>query len=267
MNEENLKENLNAWFTANRQGEEKETPCYWKLFHVRSLTASVTKQMPCIAINYEVDSIDESIDLMMENLTVFHHIKFVSIRLMKAKNDNNFLVHSFMNPFYSDEQISQMSGNSSNNNIGAFVDLLKEKNQSDLNFIQLQYQEQFKALKREIEKDREIDNLKNKIEGLESANNSILKEIIIELKEPVKELVGMYVQKTMQNSNQALPEQTTQSVKYQSLETYLDILVKQYGEKELRIFLGELSVLITKDIDSFNAIRKHTHESAKTVLQ
>jgi hypothetical protein len=270
MNEEHLKDNLLMWFTINRKGEEEKTPCFWRLFQIRTLGSQVNAKSPTLALNFEVEEAEESVELLLENLKTFVHVRFLSIKFMRAKNDNNYLVHSFQNPYYNpDSENSMISGTSTFGGgqmgaIGAYLELSQSKSDDRFLFMQMQHKSEIESFKRDIEKQQEIKDLKAEIEAVKAANSSILKEIILELKEPAKELLGMFVQSKIK-PNEIVHTEIVES-KYKDFEVYLDMITAKYGRENFKQMVGEMAVILNESEQDFHIVRNQTNSTAKKLI-
>lgn len=264
-----LKENLINWL-SNNKGKDGKISVYWKMFQVRSMSSQPVKSTPCIGYNLNNDSLDDSIEMLIQSLDVLTHVRFVCIRFMREHNDNNYLTHHVVNPFWSKEiSLNTSSVNSLNSAnvisindkyIGAIGTIHKQKEE----LTESKFEARFNALENSLKHQYEIKELKEEISGLKNAQNNFIGEVFTELKEPLAGLCAAFAAKMMASVNLSISEtQEGPEVEASSSNRQFDpILENIKNYPHYAGLLSEIAVLAKLDPHVLHEHRKGINQAA-----
>lgn len=266
-----LKENLIKWVENNR-GKDNQLAVYWRMFQVRSMSSNPVKTTPCIGFNLQVGELEESIEMLMENLQVLTHVRFVCIRFMRTSSDNHYLTHHVINPFWSKD--STMGNSPSINGFGGgnvvgfnnqHLSAIKSIHEQEKLLLESKFGAQIEALKMEFLHKNEIKELKEEIAGLKGGNKSLLGELIQDLKEPITTLCTAWATKIMTPENGEGTTNTEPTIHQQAessnrrFDPLLDNIKNYPHYTEL---LGEIAVLAKLNPQKLHEIRTSINAAA-----
>lgn len=272
-----LKENLITWL-GNNQGKDGKTCVYWKMFQVRSMSSQPVKSTPCIGYNLNTDSLDDSIEMLMQSLEVLTHVRFVCVRFMREPNDNNPLTHHVINPFWNKEinlnNSPSINGVNSNTNVigmnGQYIDAIHTIHQQKEEITESKFDAKFTALENSLKHQYEVKELKDKISGLENSQSNFIGEIFNDLKEPIAGLCAAFAAKIMTQVTPPQVEPQKQEVQEQanfSNRQFDPILDNIKNYPHYADLLSEIAVLAKLDPHVLHEIRKDINKAAATAQQ
>ncbi|WMX12301.1 hypothetical protein [Aureispira sp. CCB-E] len=272
-----LKENLISWL-GNNQGKDGKICVYWKMFQVRSMSSQPVKSTPCIGYNLNTDSLDDSIEMLIQSLEVLTHVRFVCVRFMRETNDNSYLTHHIVNPFWNKE--ISLNANPSINGIGATTNVIGMNGQylEAINTIHQQKEEitaskfdaKFAALETNLKHQNEIKELKDEISGLKSAKSNFIGEVFNELKEPIAGLFAAFATKIVASVNEPSIEpqkQEPQQEASSSNRQFDPIINNIKNYPHYAALLAEIAVLAKLDPHVLHEHRKAINQAAAMAQQ
>jgi len=276
MNEEQIQieqEELARWFRLSRKDTDK--PCFWRIFKIRALNSTLGSKAPALAVNYSTEGIEDSAELLMEVLSSFAYVEYVCICLVTSNNERNYLQRNMRNPFYTSANLSGVSqaGNGAEQvtkQAQFRFDMMKELFATQLELEREKNNKDLEALKQEFKHTRELEKLRAEIEGVKSANTSMLDKIIERL-EPVLPVV---MDKLMNPQNQAIQQAPIEEKPEpkndipQELRNMLPVIaeaLKYYPD--LQNIIGELAVIGRYDEKAKSQVRISINQAALAIQQ
>ena len=205
MSIEQTRSRILGWMSANRQGEDSSTPCFWSMYSLNSIYSPVPKSSAALGHNYHKATLEDSVDYLIERMNDSPHVRYYAIRLRGSKKDQG-IIANFPNPHFStyakENKIGSLPQHQESSNFNMAI-LAMLQNQSKENaerkdeatqgmILMMQQMQQFQmdSLEQRLTHKAEIAKLRDENDGLRNtAPESTLGSIIKELKPEIRDFM------------------------------------------------------------------------------
>lgn len=254
--EDLIREQLCQWFEANRQGKSADKPCFWRLYQVRGLSSVWTSKALRVSENTEIDDLNGSVNLLINQMEALNYVKVFCVRLMKNNTDSAPLTRNIENPYFSAVGLYGMpkdEGKSNNANFGLIMQLMEAR----ISAIESAAEAKIQSTINELQTKQTIAELNAKIEAVKNEKKTALDSLIEGVKEPLFELIAQKMagapQITAESAADNEPNNETISPIWQELGGIVTETSNYY--QDLHNLLGELCVLAKYSPEKARAIR------------
>lgn len=188
--QKNTIEAVEYYFRRMREGREEKP--FWSLYQSDTERAKGSKA----ASNYHNSQFEESLGMLLEFLeSMGPSLKqYLTLEIKTSAKDGSPMKMSFRNDMYMGRSLAngqfvppQNAGIAGVNGYGhntGMYGVIAAQTQEKIEMLREQHAKELEALRRELEHKREIEQLQERIEGLESSSNGVVKQIGAILEHP-----------------------------------------------------------------------------------